>query len=157
MSSIKTPPFTIYNASAGSGKTHTLVRSFLYRLLSSPYPNQVQRLLAITFTNKAAQEMKQRILEKLECFASGTCSIIIDSNPYTFSDLNMEKYFSKNSLIKVAFNSVEKDLSKKISYLVNNKKRISQYSKEIYVEASKLLKTWDERIIIEKKLIENIK
>ena len=71
MSSIKTPPFTIYNASAGSGKTHTLVRSFLYRLLSSPYPNQVQRLLAITFTNKAAQEMKQRILEKLECFASG--------------------------------------------------------------------------------------
>ena len=64
------PPFIIYNASAGSGKTHTLVRSFLYRLLSSPYPNQVQRLLAITFTNKAAQEMKQRILEKLECFAS---------------------------------------------------------------------------------------
>ena len=70
MTSAKMPPFIIYNASAGSGKTHTLVRSFLYRLLSSPYPNQVQRLLAITFTNKAAQEMKQRILEKLECFAS---------------------------------------------------------------------------------------
>ena len=63
--------FIIYNASAGSGKTHTLVRSFLYRLLSTSYPNQVQRLLAITFTNKAAQEMKQRILEKLEYFASG--------------------------------------------------------------------------------------
>lgn len=71
MSSTKMSPFTIYNASAGSGKTHTLVRSFLYRLLSSPYPNYVQRLLAITFTNKAAQEMKQRILEKLGCFASG--------------------------------------------------------------------------------------
>ncbi len=70
MPSTKTPPFIIYNASAGAGKTHTLVRSFLYRLLNSPYPNQVQRLLAITFTNKAAQEMKQRILEKLACFAS---------------------------------------------------------------------------------------
>lgn len=93
----------------------------------------------------------------LECFSSGICSIVIDSNYSTLSDLNMEKYFSKNSLIKVAFDSVEKDLSKKISYLVNNKKRISQYSKEIYVEASKLLKTWDERIIVEKKLIENIK
>ncbi len=71
MPSTKISPFKIYNASAGSGKTHTLVRSFLYRLLSSPYPNYIQRLLAITFTNKAAQEMKQRILEKLECFATG--------------------------------------------------------------------------------------
>jgi len=70
MPKLKTAPFIIYNASAGAGKTHTLVRSFLYRLLSSPHSNQVQRLLAITFTNKAAQEMKQRILEQLECFAS---------------------------------------------------------------------------------------
>lgn len=61
--------FTIYNASAGAGKTYTLVRSFLFRLLSSPYPNQIQRLLAITFTNKAAQEMKGRILEKLKHFS----------------------------------------------------------------------------------------
>jgi ATP-dependent exoDNAse (exonuclease V) beta subunit len=70
MSNLETTPFIIYNASAGSGKTHTLVRSFLYRLLSSSSPKQVRRLLAITFTNKAAQEMKQRILEKLERFAS---------------------------------------------------------------------------------------
>lgn len=61
-------PFLIYNASAGAGKTHTLVRSFLFRVLSSPYPNEVQRLLAITFTNKAAQEMKDRVLEKLALF-----------------------------------------------------------------------------------------
>lgn len=61
--------FTIFNASAGAGKTHTLVSSFLFRLLSTPYPNQIQRLLAITFTNKAAQEMKGRILERLEFFS----------------------------------------------------------------------------------------
>ncbi len=61
--------FTIYNASAGAGKTHTLVQSYLYRLLNSPHPNQVQRLLAITFTNKAAQEMKNRILHQLDLFS----------------------------------------------------------------------------------------
>ena len=70
MSSIATPPFVIYNASAGSGKTHTLVRSFLFRLLNSNQPEQVRRLLAITFTNKAAQEMKSRMLFHLASFAS---------------------------------------------------------------------------------------
>ncbi|MEK9529953.1 MAG: UvrD-helicase domain-containing protein [Flavobacteriaceae bacterium] len=65
-----TAPFLIYNASAGAGKTHTLVHSFLFRLLSNPYPNEAQRLLAITFTNKAAQEMKDRILDQLALFAS---------------------------------------------------------------------------------------
>jgi len=70
LSSIATPPFVIYNASAGSGKTHTLVRSFLFRLLNSNQPEQVRRLLAITFTNKAAQEMKSRMLFHLASFAS---------------------------------------------------------------------------------------
>ena len=70
MSSIATPPFVIYNASAGSGKTRTLVRSFLFRLLNSNQPEQVRRLLAITFTNKAAQEMKSRMLFHLASFAS---------------------------------------------------------------------------------------
>ena len=65
-----TPPsFLIYNASAGAGKTYALVRAYLFRLLSSSYPNQLQRLLAITFTNKAAQEMKDRILTQLACFS----------------------------------------------------------------------------------------
>ena len=70
MSTTATHPFVIYNASAGSGKTHTLVRSFLFRLLNSNQPEQVRRLLAITFTNKAAQEMKSRMLFHLASFAS---------------------------------------------------------------------------------------
>jgi ATP-dependent exoDNAse (exonuclease V) beta subunit len=69
VSSTVTAPFVIYNASAGSGKTHTLVRSFLYRLLDSNHPEHVRRMLAITFTNKAAQEMKSRILFHLASFA----------------------------------------------------------------------------------------
>ena len=46
------------------------MRSFLFRLLNSNQPEQVRRLLAITFTNKAAQEMKSRMLFHLASFAS---------------------------------------------------------------------------------------
>ncbi len=57
--------FVLYRASAGSGKTYTLVREFLTLCLSSEnviYNN----ILAVTFTNKAANEMKAKILNNLE-------------------------------------------------------------------------------------------
>jgi ATP-dependent exoDNAse (exonuclease V) beta subunit len=53
----------IYKASAGSGKTHTLTEEFLN--LAILYPDNFRRILAVTFTNKAAEEMKMRILEAL--------------------------------------------------------------------------------------------
>ena len=61
--------FQVYNASAGSGKTFTLVKEYLKIILSSPDPRIYQQILAITFTNKAATEMKDRILETLQSFA----------------------------------------------------------------------------------------
>jgi ATP-dependent exoDNAse (exonuclease V) beta subunit len=87
VSSAATPPFVIYNASAGSGKTHTLVRSFLFRLLDSNQPEQLRRLLAITFTNKAAQEMKSRILGHLASFASSTKQAKADSMFLEIADM----------------------------------------------------------------------
>ena len=60
----------------------------------------------------------------LECFSSGICSIVIDSNPEMLSDLNMNKYFSDKTLIKIPYNSIQKELPKKISYLINNKKKL---------------------------------
>lgn len=54
----------IYKASAGSGKTYTLVKEYLRLALKSPL--QFRHILAITFTNKAAAEMKNRIIEALE-------------------------------------------------------------------------------------------
>lgn len=62
--------FKIYNASAGAGKTYTLVREYLSILLTDSNPYKFESILAITFTNKAANEMKQRILEKLVEFAN---------------------------------------------------------------------------------------
>ncbi|MCH4552283.1 UvrD-helicase domain-containing protein [Aestuariibaculum lutulentum] len=66
---LQTPPFTIYNASAGSGKTFTLVKEYLKILFSSDSSDQFKRILAITFTNKAVAEMKERIIEVLKQFS----------------------------------------------------------------------------------------
>lgn len=62
-----TGAFTVYRSSAGSGKTYTLVRQYLKHALSSEQP--FHTILAITFTNKAASEMKQRIIDALQAFA----------------------------------------------------------------------------------------
>lgn len=63
-------PFQIYSASAGTGKTYRLTRAFIELLLKSEVPLFFRRILAITFTNKAAEEMKVRVLESLRDFAS---------------------------------------------------------------------------------------
>ncbi|MBK6833747.1 MAG: UvrD-helicase domain-containing protein [Bacteroidetes bacterium] len=59
--------FVIYKSSAGSGKTFTLVKEYLKLALSdtSNPPKIYKSILAITFTNKAAAEMKERILNAL--------------------------------------------------------------------------------------------
>ncbi|MDD7915091.1 UvrD-helicase domain-containing protein [Polaribacter ponticola] len=67
----KPATFEVYNASAGSGKTFTLVKEYLKVLLSSEDVFTFQKVLAITFTNKAAGEMKERVLSNLEDFANG--------------------------------------------------------------------------------------
>ncbi|WP_158548346.1 UvrD-helicase domain-containing protein [Marixanthomonas ophiurae] len=67
-----TSPFTIYNAAAGSGKTFTLVKEYLSSLLLSKNEGSYKNLLAITFTNKAVAEMKQRIVLNLVEFSKET-------------------------------------------------------------------------------------
>lgn len=62
-------PFKIYNASAGSGKTFSLVRDYLSLLFSAKKTDAFRSILAITFTNKAVAEMKSRIVENLIAFS----------------------------------------------------------------------------------------
>ena len=54
---------TVYRASAGSGKTFTLAVEYISLLVKDP--ENYQHILAVTFTNKATQEMKMRILSQL--------------------------------------------------------------------------------------------
>jgi ATP-dependent helicase/nuclease subunit A len=58
---------TIYKASAGSGKTHALVRDYLDIVFGNPA--KFSHILAVTFTNKATAEMKQRIMNELSALA----------------------------------------------------------------------------------------
>ena len=63
--------FTVYKSSAGSGKTYTLVREYIALALKYKRPNDLKHILAITFTNKAAAEMKERIVSTLHAFSTG--------------------------------------------------------------------------------------
>ncbi len=56
-------PLTVYKASAGSGKTFTLATEYIKLVVQDP--QCYRNILAVTFTNKATEEMKMRILSQL--------------------------------------------------------------------------------------------
>lgn len=56
-------PLKVYKASAGSGKTFTLAVEYIKLLINNP--KAYRHILAVTFTNKATAEMKERILSQL--------------------------------------------------------------------------------------------
>ncbi|WP_421918756.1 UvrD-helicase domain-containing protein [Marinifilum sp.] len=62
----------IYRASAGSGKTYTLTGEFLNLVFKDPL--SYKHILAVTFTNKATDEMKSRILKEIHIISSGSKS-----------------------------------------------------------------------------------
>ena len=89
--------FKVYNASAGSGKTYTLVKEYLRILLSNPNPRTFQSILCLTFTNKAAAEMKERVLVTLRSMALVKESAI-------GNDLQLKLELPQNELNKRAKN-----------------------------------------------------
>ena len=65
--SLQFPHLVILKASAGSGKTHALSKRFVQLILSNKIQNNnLRNILAITFSNNAAKEMKERILKWLK-------------------------------------------------------------------------------------------
>lgn len=90
---------TIQRASAGSGKTYTLAKNYIRNIIGYKTPENtwklrnnrqiedaLQHILAITFTNKATNEMKQRILNNLMHLSKASdnelTEKLIDSIPY---------------------------------------------------------------------------
>ena len=71
---MNTPAFSLYDASAGSGKTYTLTKEYLKILFNSPTNDAYKKILAITFTNKAVEEMKSRIIDNLYDFSKENTS-----------------------------------------------------------------------------------
>ncbi|MBR5403111.1 MAG: UvrD-helicase domain-containing protein [Bacteroidales bacterium] len=59
----------ILKASAGSGKTYNLAKEYIRLIVKSNQPDAYRHVLAVTFTNKATDEMKRRILKELHTLA----------------------------------------------------------------------------------------
>lgn len=87
--------FDIINASAGSGKTFALTKRILVKILKSKDENYFKRILALTFTNKAAAEMKSRVLKNLKDFSE---SKITDDKTEMFEQVKKELGFSSEKI-----------------------------------------------------------
>ncbi|MBQ7422913.1 MAG: UvrD-helicase domain-containing protein, partial [Prevotella sp.] len=98
-------PLTVYKASAGSGKTFTLAIEYISLLIKDP--KSYEHILAVTFTNKATEEMKMRIISQLY----GIWKQLPDSKGYL-------------EAIKKKTGKLEHDIIKRsgeaLSYLIHN-------------------------------------
>lgn len=77
----------IVKSSAGSGKTFTLVREYLRLVLQSP--EDYRHVLAITFTNKAAGEMKERIITSLVDLSRNKPGAMMDALSAELTGINI--------------------------------------------------------------------
>ena len=89
--------FIVYKSSAGSGKTFTLVREYLKIVLQNP--ESFRQVLAITFTNKAANEMKDRVVRNLVILSDPEKHADSDTCKYMLPELSKQLKIS-NELIK---------------------------------------------------------
>ncbi len=96
--------FSIYDASAGSGKTYTLVKEYLKIILLSKKPDAYRNILAITFTNKAVHEMKSRVVESLSEFAKEQPS---EKAMQLMQDINSETGLSVATITAKAKNIIK--------------------------------------------------
>ncbi|WP_162072227.1 UvrD-helicase domain-containing protein [Chryseobacterium fistulae] len=105
--------YTVINASAGSGKTYALVQKLL--MICLRYPNQqqsIRNILALTFTNKAANEMKERILSWLGNFT--------DDHFAENADLkNIQTVFESEGL-KITIEELHHRSKKLLDYILHN-------------------------------------
>lgn len=101
--------FQLYNASAGSGKTYTLTKEYLKILLVAPANDAYKKILAITFTNKAVEEMKTRIVESL-----------IDFTKDEISDKTLDFMREIGAEIKLDVNSIQVKSRKILKNLIHN-------------------------------------
>ncbi len=90
------PEVRVVEASAGSGKTYALAKRYVQLLLYQDSIEQlpIRHILALTFTNKAAFEMKARILEFLKSIALGVLDL--DQLNEMIAPLNIDAKCAQN-------------------------------------------------------------
>lgn len=126
-------PLTLYKASAGSGKTYTLTGEYLH--LAFEEVMRYKNILAVTFTNKATEEMKSRILNELYFLATG-------NKEADHAKSLMEAYHLNEDLLKQrAFDILNKILHDYSGFSVSTidkffQKVIRSFSREIGINGS---------------------
>ena len=120
----------IYKASAGAGKTFTLVKEYLKLALSSTNADYFKSILAITFTNKAATEMKYRVFEHLNEIAvngvsSQMANLLLQELSITPEELTKR---AENSLKSMLYNYSEIAISTIDSFVI---KILRSFTKEL--------------------------
>ena len=135
----------IYKASAGSGKTHALTREYLDLVIQ--HPGKYKSILAVTFTNKATAEMKQRILNELYTLAEGG-----DSN---FRDEFLDtKKIAEEQLRKTAKHILEQILHNYSRFHIETidsffQRVIRSFAREIHLQAGYNIELDDDRVLEE--------
>ncbi|NIO11861.1 MAG: UvrD-helicase domain-containing protein, partial [Deltaproteobacteria bacterium] len=77
----------VVTAGAGTGKTTLLVNRLVHLLMREPDPVKVTELVALTFTNKAADEMKIRLRQRLESYIAAK----LDREPGNSTEVNVQR------------------------------------------------------------------
>lgn len=141
-------PLTVYKASAGSGKTFTLAAEYIKLLIDNPH--DYDKILAVTFTNKATEEMKSRILSQLYgishhlpdskdyadkiCAELGIGEELLAQQAGKALRLLLHHYnFFRVQTIDTFFQGVMRNLAKELS--LSNNLRISLNDKQVISEA----------------------
>ncbi|MBQ3834565.1 MAG: UvrD-helicase domain-containing protein, partial [Elusimicrobia bacterium] len=97
--------FIALEASAGSGKTHNLTKRYISLLLNFDVDKQavvpLQNILALTFTNKATCEMKERIIDSLKKIALNyDCKNLTEDINLSKNKISQNAVIAINNLIK---------------------------------------------------------
>src|SRR3990172_107240 len=101
---LRFPDFTILKASAGSGKTYALTERFVQFVLSKKIPhNNLRNILAITFSNNASKEMKERIVQWLKSISLG--------DPDVLAEISRIITLDRDSMIERAGKTLDEILS----------------------------------------------
>ncbi|WP_276816406.1 UvrD-helicase domain-containing protein [Segatella maculosa] len=156
---------TVYRASAGSGKTFTLAVQYIRLLIENPHA--YRNTLAVTFTNKATEEMKMRILTQLygisrdlkeskpyldniRLLTSLDKNVIINNAKYALSELVHNYSYFRVETIDAFFQTVLRNLARELELTANlrielNDTQVEQQAVDQLIEDlndSSLLLSW---------------
>ncbi len=136
---------SVYKASAGSGKTFTLTRHFLFLLFSEK--GNYKHILAATFTNKATEEMKNRVISELHNLATGGESA---HREYLLTRLGHLKTAAElNALAKATLSDVLHDYSHLSITTIDRffQRIIRAFAREIHVSSTYNIELDDKEVL----------